>query len=84
VLRYWKPFGAMTNEGLVEGYWTSDAGRIYHDYSMKISIDCDRERLQQAIRSVQRLGRKLEQLAMYFEVTGYDGVQRIRIAGNTN
>jgi hypothetical protein len=51
---------------------------------MKISIDCDRERLQQAIRSVQRLGRKLDQLAMYFEVTGYDGVQRIPIAGNTD
>jgi hypothetical protein len=43
-----------------------------------VSIECDRDRLAEAIRAVRRIGRKLGQRAMYFEVTGYDGVQILR------
>ena len=46
---------------------------------IKVSIECDRDRLQEALRAVRRLGRKLDQKAMYFEVNGYDGVQILRI-----
>ena len=38
-----------------------------------------RDRLQEAIQAVRRVGRKLGQKAMYFEVAGYDGVQILRI-----
>lgn len=46
---------------------------------MKISIECDRSRLFEAIKAVKRIGRRLGQQAMYFEVAGYDGVQILRI-----
>jgi hypothetical protein len=46
---------------------------------VKVWIECDRTRLAEAIRAVKRLGRKLGQRAMYFEVAGYDGVQILRI-----
>jgi hypothetical protein len=36
-------------------------------------------RLPEAMKAVKRLGRKLGQRAMYFEVAGYDGVQILRI-----
>jgi hypothetical protein len=42
---------------------------------VKVSIECDRDRLPEAIRAVRRIGRRLKQRAMYFEVFGYDGVQ---------
>jgi hypothetical protein len=76
--RLWRPFGAMTDEGLVTGRWT-DNGTIFSDVCVKVSIDCDRSRLQEAIRAVRRIGRKLRQRAMFFEVSGYDGVQILRI-----
>jgi hypothetical protein len=75
----WLPFGGMTNEGLVEGHWV-DEGRHFVDLCMKISIECERHRLSQALRAVKRIGRKLGQRAMYFEVSGYDGVQVLRLA----
>jgi hypothetical protein len=46
---------------------------------IKMSIECDRDRLQEAIQAVRRVGRKLDQKAMYFEVAGSDGVQILRI-----
>src|SRR5579872_2859223 len=76
--RLWRPFGGMTDEGEVTGHWIDD-GTEFIDVCIKVSIECDRERLQEAIRAVRRAGRKLDQKAMYFEVTGYDGVQILRI-----
>ncbi len=32
-------------------------------------------------KAAKRIGRKLGQRAMYFEVSGYDGVQILRITG---
>ncbi|HEV3238529.1 MAG TPA: hypothetical protein VGZ25_16200 [Gemmataceae bacterium] len=75
----WRPFGGMTNEGYVTGHWIDDDGTEYADVCLKISIECERSRLQQAVWAVRRLGHKLDQRAMYFEVSGYDGVQILRI-----
>jgi hypothetical protein len=75
----WRPFGGMTNEGLVTGHWVDEDGTEYTDTCVKVSIECDRDRLPEAIRAVRRIGRRLKQRAMYFEVFGYDGVQILRM-----
>jgi hypothetical protein len=75
----WRPFRGMTQEGIVTGYWVAEDGTEYKDQCVKVSIECDRCRLQEAIRVVRRAGRKLGQRAMYFEVSGYDGVQILEI-----
>jgi hypothetical protein len=75
----WRPFSGMTNEGLVLGCWIDDGGTEYRDTCVKIVIDCDRSRLPEAMKAVRRIGRRLKQKAMYFEVSGYDGVQVLRI-----
>ncbi len=75
----WRPFQGMTNEGEVTGHWIDDDGTEFTDRCVKVSIECDRSRLSEAIRPVKRVGRKLGQRAMYFEVAGYDGVQILRI-----
>ncbi|MBI1915619.1 MAG: hypothetical protein HYS12_12940 [Planctomycetes bacterium] len=71
----WRPFGGMTNEGAVTGYWIDDDGTEFQDVCVKVSIECDRSRLQEAIKAVRQVGRKPGQRAMYVEVSGYDGVQ---------
>jgi hypothetical protein len=75
----WRPFGGMTNEGFVSGHWIDEDGTEFHDTCVKVSIECDRSRLQEAIKAVRRIGRRLKQRAMYFEVSGYDGLQVLRI-----
>jgi hypothetical protein len=75
----WRPFGGMTNEGLVTGHWIDEDGTEFRDTCVKVSIECDRGRLPEAVKAVLRVGRKLKQRAMYFEVSGYDGVQILRI-----
>ncbi len=75
----WRPFGGMTKEGFVSGHWIDDDGTEFSDTCVKISIECERIRLREAIRAVQRIGRRLKQRAMYFEVSGYDGLQVLRI-----
>jgi hypothetical protein len=75
----WRPFKGITKEGPVAGSWIDEDGMEFTDICLKVSIECDRSRLQDAIRGVRRLGRRLGQRAMYFEVSGYDGVQFLRI-----
>jgi hypothetical protein len=75
----WRPFRGMTDERWVTGHWIDDDGTEFTDVCIKVSIECDRSRLEEAIRGVRRVGRKLGQRAMYFEVSGYDGVQILRI-----
>lgn len=75
----WRPFRGVTLEGSVTGHWIDDDGTEFTDVCVKVSIECERDRLAEAIKAVKRLGRKLCQRAMYFEVTGYDGVQILRI-----
>jgi hypothetical protein len=68
----------MTLDGPVTGHWIDDDGQEFSDVCLKISIECDRGRLGEAMRAVRRVGRRLAQRAMYFEVDGYDGVQFLR------
>jgi hypothetical protein len=75
----WRPFRGMTKDGYVTGHWIDDDGTEFTDVCLKVSIDCDRGRLFEAIKAVKRAGRRLGQRAMYFEVAGYDGVQILRI-----
>ena len=75
----WRPFRGVTKDGYVTGQWIDDDGVEFTDVCLKVSIECDRSRLPEAIKAVTRLGRKLGQRAMYFEVAGYDGVQILRI-----
>jgi hypothetical protein len=77
--RLWHPFGGMTEEGWVTGHWVDDDGTEFTDLCIKVAIACDRARLQEALRAVRHVGRKLRQKAMYFEVAGYDGVQILHI-----
>jgi hypothetical protein len=75
----WRPFRGITKEGYVTGHWIDDDGMEFTDVCLKVVIDCDRSRLFEALKAVKRLGRRLTQRAMYFEVAGYDGVQILRI-----
>ncbi|HEY7157067.1 MAG TPA: hypothetical protein VH575_24065 [Gemmataceae bacterium] len=75
----WRPFRAMTKEGYVTGHWIDEDGAEFTDVCLKVFIECDRSRLVEAIKAVKRVGRRLGQRAMYFEVDGYDGVQILRI-----
>lgn len=76
--RLWWPFGGMTEEGFVTGHWIDADGTEFTDVCVKVAIECDRSRLQEAIKRVKRVGRRLGQRARYFEVAGYDGVQILR------
>ena len=75
----YSPFGGMSEEGKVTGHWVDEDGTRFTDLNVKVSIECDRDRLQEAIKGVRRVGRRLKQRAMYFEVFGYDGVQFLRL-----
>ncbi len=75
----WRPYGGMTNHGYVTGHWIDDDGVEFIDVCLQVSIECERSRLPEAIRAIRRIGRRLGQQAMYFEVVGYDGVQILRI-----
>jgi hypothetical protein len=76
----WRPFGGMTNEGRVIGHWVDPSdGQHYQDECIKVSIECDRSRLNEAVDAVKAIGQQLGQRAMYFEVSGYDGVQILAI-----
>jgi hypothetical protein len=75
----WRPFRGVTKEGTVTGHWIDEDGTEFTDVCLKVAIECDRDRLFEAIKAVHRIGRRLGQRAMYFEVAGYDGVQILRI-----
>ena len=75
----WEPFRGMTDEGPVTGHWIDDDGTHYTDRCRKISIKCSRDEPNLAIRTGRRAGRRLRQRAMDFEVSGYDGVQFLRV-----
>ena|SRR5579872_3076976 len=75
----WRPFRGVTKEGVVTGHWIDDDGQEFSDICLKVFIECDRNRLFEAIKAVKKIGRKLGQRAMFFEVDGYDGVQVLRI-----
>ena len=71
-------FGGCSTEGTVDGRWIDD-GVQYRDQSVRVSVVCENSRLEEARQRVIEIGRELGQLAMYFEVRDYDGVQVLRI-----
>jgi hypothetical protein len=73
-------FGGVTVEGKVQGLWIDAAeGRTYQDECLKISVACDNQLLALAEREVRRIGRQLDQKAMYMEVQYLDGVRILEI-----
>jgi len=76
----WTRFGGVTIDGIVTGHWIdSHDGQHYQDESLKVSIACDNDRLQDAESAVVEVGKRLEQKAMYFEVRYFDGVRFLRV-----
>lgn len=71
-------FGGSQVEGLVSGYWV-DGGKVYEDQCLRVTVSCDNSQLEQAKQLVLTIGRRLGQLAMYFEVIYYDGVQILKV-----
>ena len=70
----------LTDEGEVNGYWIDDNdGKRYHDRGIRVSIACDRERLEEAKQAVLAIGKQLGRKAMFFEVRYYDGVQILKV-----
>ena len=76
----WRPFRGVTIEGYVAGPWIDEDGTEFADVCLKVSIECDRDRLPEAVKRVKQIGQSLRQRAMYVEVAGYDGVQILRTA----
>ena len=76
----WRQFGGATIEGYVEGHWIDEQdARHYQDTGLKISVVCDASRLHEAEQAVIEIGKRLGQIAMYFEVQNFDGVRFLRI-----
>lgn len=50
VTALWRPFGGMTNEGLVEGYWIDQDGTEFTDVCMKVAIECERDHCPRRFR----------------------------------
>jgi hypothetical protein len=46
----------MTKE---TGHWIDDDGTEFTDVCLKVFIECERERLFEAIKAVKRVGRRL-------------------------
>jgi hypothetical protein len=73
-------FNGCSDEGMTKGQWLDPKGSgLYRDESRRITIVCANDRLWEAQQAVIRIGRRLGQRAMYFEVRDYDGVQFLEI-----
>jgi hypothetical protein len=73
-------FGGCSDEGLTKGQWIDPQDSlVYRDECRRISVVCDRVLLDEAREAVVRIGRLLQQRAMYFEVRDYDGVQILEV-----
>lgn len=73
-------FRGCSDEGLTKGQWLDPQdSRLYRDESQRISVVCSNDRLWEAQQAVIKIGMELGQLAMYFEVRDYDGVQLLEI-----
>ncbi len=72
-------FHGCSTDGTVDGR-SLDAGHRHRDVSLRVTIVCDRERLEEIRERIAEVGRELGQISMYFEVRDYDGVQFISTA----
>jgi hypothetical protein len=73
-------FSGCSDEGVTKGQWLDPKdSQLYRDESRRVSMVCDHSLLWEAQRAVMKIGKKLGQRAMYFEVRDYDGVQFLEI-----
>ena len=73
-------FKGCSDEGVTKGQWLDPKeSRLYRDESRRITIVCDNAQLREAERAIIKIGQELGQLAMYFEVRDYDGVQFLKV-----
>jgi hypothetical protein len=73
-------FGGCSDEGVTKGQWLDPKdSQLYRDESRRVSVVCDNRLLWEAQQAVIKIGKELGQLAMYFEVRDYDGVQLLEI-----
>lgn len=76
----WQQFGGLTVDGTTEGHWVDQqTGQHYFDPGLKVTVVCDRDRIQEARDAVITIGKQLDQIEMYFEVQFFDGVEFLRI-----
>ena len=73
-------FAGYSLDGPGRGAWIGDDGRVYDEPSYQLSVSCDRERYTEAREMALSMGRRLDQVAMYFEVRYFDGVEIIDVA----
>ena len=73
-------FKGCSDEGITKGQWLGPKeARLYRDESRRISVVCENSQLSEAQEAVIKIGQELGQLAMYFEVRDFDGVQFLEI-----
>lgn len=73
-------FRGCSDEGITKGQWIDpENSRIYRDESRRVSVVCANDLLWEAQQAVIRIGKELQQRAMYFEVRDYDGVQILEV-----
>jgi hypothetical protein len=73
-------FQGCSDEGITKGQWLDPTdARLYRDESRRLTVVCENARLWEAQKAVIKVGKKLRQRAMYFEVRDYDGVQFLQI-----
>ncbi len=61
---------------MTKGQWLDPKdSQLYRDESRSISVVCDNRLLFEAQQAIIAIGKELGQVAMYFEVRDYDGVQ---------
>lgn len=71
-------FSGCSTDGTVDGRSVA-RGRTHRDVSLRVTIVCNKERLEEVRVRVTEIGKELEQDTMYFEVRDYDGVQFLTI-----
>jgi hypothetical protein len=61
-------FGGYTLEGPFQGTWVADDGRVYEESSYRLEVVVPTERVSEARELFIRIGKQLDQRAIYFEV----------------
>jgi hypothetical protein len=72
-------FGGCTLEGPGTGVWKDDEGKVYAEQSFRLEVACERSQYLEARGIVLRIGQRLGQKAMYFEVRYFDGVEILEV-----
>jgi hypothetical protein len=61
-------FGGYTLEGPFQGTWVADDGRVYEESSYRLEVVVPTESVSEARELFIRIGKQLDQRAIYFEV----------------